>query len=144
METGVVFVAFDYNKTKRVHVAKLIIEFSSRQFNHQFAVVLRVRDESHVYLDEERQLRMEVKITSKLEGDLGLQVLRDDWENSWVTWKCEDTQLMTVFWYPQQATRTKRITAVASEEEFLSQSVLVLDVDWNWVMPPIKEKGGKS
>ncbi len=141
IETGVVFVAFEYNDIRDGHGATLIIEFYSELFKSRFAVVLSLLRDLFNSLDEELSLLKAVRIKSQLEG-VGpyFEWLKGGWENEWKTertWKSEDTQLVKVSRHPQQGTETMKITAVASEDKILNQSVLVLDVDWNWIIAPI-------
>jgi hypothetical protein len=146
IETGVVFVALEYNDEREAHGATLIVEFYSRQFKNYFAVVLSLLHGSEDYLDEERNLRKAVKIMPQLEGDPSYELLKYGWENEWKTkrdWKGEDTQLVNVSPHPQR-TGTMKITAVASYETILNQSVLVLDVDCNWTVSPTKDETAGS
>jgi hypothetical protein len=136
IETGVVFVALEYNDKRDNHGATLIVEFYNEQFEDHFAVALSLMRCS-------TSLQRCVKIISHLEGDKSPELLEDEWGAKWKTqwvWRCVDTKLVTVSRHPQQGTRTMKITAVASEEEILNQRVLVLDVDWNWIIPPIKDE----
>lgn len=148
-ETGVVFVTLAYGYKTRIDSigAKLVIEFYNEQFENQFAVILSLRGQRFHFPGKERQLTKNVKIISQLEGGTSHILLKGGWEDTtertWRTWKCEDTQLVNVSRHPQ-GTGTMKITAVASEEEILNQKVLVLDVDCNWVILPIKDKTADS
>ena len=139
-ETGVVFVALEYDVVREGHGATLIVKFYSRQFENYFAVVLSLLHDSYHCLDAEQVLQPNVKIISQLEGGSSHISFNDGWENEWKTerdWKLEDTQLVNVFQHPQ-GTGTIKITAVASYEMILNQIVLVLDVDCYWLIPPIR------
>jgi hypothetical protein len=144
IETGVIFVDLKHNNETEYHGATLMVEFYKEQFDHHFAVVLSL--ERYSILDEERYMRKAVKIISQLEGDPSRELLKDGWENEWKTernWKDEDTQLVNVSQHPQGA-GTMKITAVASYETILNQSVLVLDVDCNWTVSPTKDETAGS
>ena len=146
VETGVVFVALEYNDETEAHGATLIVEFYSKHFEIYFAVVLSVLYGSDPYLDDEENLQEAVKIISQLEGDPSHELLKDGWENEWKTerhWKDEDTQLVNVSQHPQ-GTEAMEITAVASYEMILNQSVLVLDVDCNWTISPTEDETAES
>jgi hypothetical protein len=146
IETGVVFVVLEHNDEMAVHGATLIVEFYSGEFESYFAVVLSLLDVSDHYIVKKRNLRKAVKILSHPEGDPSHELPKDGWENEWKTerdWKDEDAQLVNVPPHPQ-GTGTMKITAVASNETILNQSVLVLDVDCNWTISPTKDETAES
>jgi hypothetical protein len=133
IETGVVFVALDYNRRREGHGVTLMVEFYNEQFDHHFAVVLSLQRYS-IPLVEQQDPGPDVEIISQLEGGPRHISFKDGWENEWKTkreWKFEDTQLVNVSQHPQ-GTKTMKITAVASHKEILNQRVLVLDVDCDW------------
>jgi hypothetical protein len=146
LETGVIFVALEYNDERGAHGATLIVEFYCRKFNNYFAVVLSVLYDSDPYLDEEGNLLKALKIISQPEGGASHKLIKDKWKKQWRTeraWKDEDTQLVNVSKHPQGAGIMK-ITARASYEMILNQSVLVLDVECNWTISPTKDETAGS